>query len=151
MVKPPPVPATFAIGAAITALALAGCATLPEATKPAVICVYNTLKATPGIMSVDVYALDEDGIAITYNYHDRKGAVAIAELYVPPSNGSGRFQIVGDFMSTPDNPVNKITEELASKCHADGGYIDQVILTSPSKRVGMRKHVALPEADPIAP
>ena len=107
------------------------------------ICIYDTLKSSPGIIAVAVYALDEGGVAIRYQYSDRKGAVTSSDLYVGAPNGTGRFQYVGDFMN-PDNPVSKLTGELASKCQADGGYIDQVILTPASRRVDMSKRVALP-------
>jgi len=136
----------IAIG--FTAIAfLTACMTAPElptTAKPVVTCIYDVLKLTPGITAVDVYVLDKGGVVVEYAYRGGDERPALTDLYISGPNAAGRFQYVGDFMDSRINPVSHMSEELASKCQADGYYNDQVFITSPQQRVEMRRHVTLP-------
>lgn len=97
-------------------------------------CLRDSLKLSPRVISVEAYVPDKGGVVIEYRYRSGKGTMALTDLRVSGPNSDGRFQYVGAFMDSLDDPVTDMTRELASKCQADGYYVDQVLITRPSQR-----------------
>jgi len=116
---------------AMSFTSIAQASELPANRKDAVVCLYKNLKAQTRITSVDVYVDAEKRVVIEYAFRDSNGDTATTDLFVSGPNSSGRFQFVGDFMY-PDNPLPDLVLPLGLKCHADGGYVDQVMITGPS-------------------
>jgi hypothetical protein len=119
---------------AVALLSLTACVPLrqelPVTTKPAAVCIYEVLRSTPGILTIDVYVSRGTPI-IEYTYRKADGAQAIDDLYISlASDAPGRYHYVGDFMNDLRDPVIELQNSLASKCQADGYWNDQVITTN---------------------
>ena len=113
---------------------LASCASLrtelPSSTRPAAVCIYNMLKSNPAILDVNVFVLSY-GPVVSYTFKDASGKLATIDLSINKPGATGRWSYSGDFM-TRGNPLLDMLKEIGSKCHADGGYNDQVIITGPN-------------------
>lgn len=116
---------------AMSAASIAQANELPADRRNVTVCLYDTLRAQPRITAVDVYVDARQNVVIEYSFRGSHGSSASTDLSVSGPNTRGQFQYVGDFMY-PDNPLPDLLPTLTQKCHADGAYVDQVMITGPT-------------------
>jgi hypothetical protein len=132
---------------------------LPEATKPLAICLYNTLKTMPGIVAVDGFVQrdgEQNNAVIAYSYLGKDGKPETSTLDLSPQMPTFDVLNVGaapgkdrpwfELDKTGSNdPFFGIAGQLAAKCQASFGYVDQVLgyasPAPPMQRVDMARYI----------
>ena len=115
----------------------AGPPELPEATKALAICLYNNLKIMPGIVAVDAFVQENPGrrdatyAVIGYWLSDGAGKPAMNSLALsgPDRYPRPSFSLRDD--SAGSVHYFQVAGQLGTKCQADWGYDDPVLIFSP--------------------
>jgi len=117
----------------LAVIAVASCATakIPAAVKPTAVCLYNEVKATPGIKRLDVFVVQKNTLIVYYYDDPSFGSEMLRFLHVSPS----RFNI--EYME--NDPLNKVFNELIDHCNVDVGRHSQFFFTKRSQWVDMTK------------
>lgn len=125
----------------VTLVPQAQAAELPQSFRDATICIYKTLKADSGIVSVDVYVEKRYSPIITFKFRTPKGILEATDISVDGPDTSGRFHYSGS-IGGGNNPIDGMSQQIAENCHADGGFVDQVfIIDDPDRwRVDMSRY-----------
>lgn len=101
--------------AIVAALALASCAapgTLTAEMRPVVACLYDRIKTHPGMLSVKVYAINDDReYQVEFTFRGKEGTTLTGTLGVyPGANPDGSFAYTNE--SPRGQPDNNGLEEL---------------------------------------
>jgi hypothetical protein len=104
---------------------------LPAATRDVTVCIYKALKSASLVHDIAVYANPPDATLIVYFWRIAPGGFfsqrVKTSIAITGPDAEGKFHYSGT-IGAGNNVIDGMKDQLATTCHAEGGFVDEVLL-----------------------
>ena len=122
---------------------------IPAPLLPTVKCIYDVLKSSTIVKSVDVYSIDGARFGFEYAFNDKDGQPAVSYVELVAPNLDARFVFLGDKIprEVPEYAMEEGSDlesnlQLGQKCHIESAFDN--LLPQPTARATWH-HIDLPK------